>query len=67
LGFKAVSIVDNEMAIGPRKVCEKILLLLSRNLLCWACNDAIDGTKFSLIGCMACSSSLINHFHLFSL
>lgn len=64
MGFKAVSIVDNEMAIGPRKVCEKILL-------CWACksNHAIDVTNFSLIGCIACSSSLIIHFtslHLFS-
>jgi hypothetical protein len=58
MGFKAVSIVDNEMAIGPRKVSsEKILL-------CWACrsNHAIYVTKFSLIGCIACSSTLIIHF-----
>ena len=57
MGFKAVSIVDNEMAIGPRKVYEKILL-------CWACrsNHAIYVAKFSLIGCIACSSALIIHF-----
>ena len=24
MGFRAVSIVDNELAIGPRKVCQNI-------------------------------------------
>lgn len=24
MGFQAISIVDNELAIGPRKVCENV-------------------------------------------
>lgn len=28
MGFKAISIMDNELAVGPRKVCKKEVFLV---------------------------------------